>query len=170
MALHAFADESKKNDYIVAAALVAADDVGAARRALRDLRTGRQQRIHFKDEKPARKEQILSVALRVSAGCRIYVCRTRRSARENCLGRMVPDLADAGVDRLVLELDTSTEQLDKRVLFEESRKAGTAMTYQHEQAHREPLLWVPDAIAWCWATGGPWRRLIADHVTVFDAG
>ncbi|SDU12693.1 hypothetical protein [Jiangella alkaliphila] len=170
MALHAYADESKKNDYILAAALVSASDVAAARRVLRDLRIGKQRRIHFKDEKPARKEQVLAAALEVSSGCRLYVCGGRRSARENCLSRMVPDLVDLSVDRLVLELDTATELLDKRVLFEETRKAGAAMTYQHELAHHEPLLWVPDAIAWCWASGGGWRQRVADHVTVLDAG
>jgi hypothetical protein len=137
---------------------------------MRALRIGKQQRIHFKDEKPARKEHVVETALEVISDCRIYVCRRRQSARENCLSRMVPDLADIGVDRLVLERDTSTEQLDKRVLFEATRKAGSAMIYHHDSPHHEPLLWAPDAIAWCWASGGSWRQLVASRVTAVEAG
>ncbi|TDD64765.1 hypothetical protein E1262_27120 [Jiangella aurantiaca] len=170
MALHAYVDESKRRDYIVAAAVITAAEVAAARRAMRGLLLPKQPRIHFKDEKGPRKEQIVTVALDISVEARIYVCRTRHSARENCLTAMVPDLVAVGVDRLVLERDTSTERLDKRVLFEATRKAGTEMTYQHDMPRQEPLLWAPDAIAWCWAAGGAWRQRVADHVTVIEAG
>ncbi|SEF14571.1 hypothetical protein [Jiangella alba] len=171
MALHAYVDESKKCDYIVAAVVITGGDVAAARQLMRGLLVGKQQRIHFKAEtRPARKEQILATVLEVIGSCRLYVCRSRHSARENCLNAMLPDLVDLGVDRLVLERDTSTEKLDRRVLYDASRKAGTEMPYQHDMPHREPLLWAPDAIAWCWATGGSWRQRVADHVTVAEVG
>lgn len=170
MALHAYVDESKKAGYIVAAAVVTADEVAAARRAMRALLLPKQLRLHFRYEKDSRKAQIVDATMEVSVEARLYVCRTRRSARENCLNAMVPDLADRGVDRLVLERDTSTERLDRQVLFEATRKAGTEMTYQHDMPHQEPLLWAPDAIAWCWAAGGSWRQRIAEHVTVMEAG
>lgn len=98
MALHAFVDESKGRDYIVAAAVIAAGEVSAARRAMRALLLPKQPRIHFRDEKDHRKEQIVTVALDVIVEARIYVCRTRHSARESCLSAMVPDLVDMGVD------------------------------------------------------------------------
>ncbi|RIQ18867.1 hypothetical protein [Jiangella rhizosphaerae] len=170
MALHAFVDESKRRDYIVAAAVITSGEVSAARRAMRALLLPKQPRIHFRDEKDHRKQQIVTVALDVSVDVRIYVCRSRRSARENCLSAMVPDLVDVGVDRLVLERDTSTEKLDRRVLYEATRKAGTEMTYQHDLPHQEPLLWAPDAIAWCWAAGGSWRQSVAGLATVIEAG
>ena len=34
------------------------------------------------------------------------------------------------------------------------------MQYRHEAAAAEELLAVPDAIAWCWAKGGDWRRRV----------
>lgn len=169
MALHAYVDESKKNDYIVAAAVVTTKEVTNARRSMRDLLIGKQQRIHFKNENSHRKAQIVSVALEISVECRIYVCRTRRSARERCLTRLVPDLVDAGVDRLVLERDTSTEHLDRRLLFEATRRADSRMTHHHDTPHQEPLLWAPDAIAWCWASGGMWRQKVIDRAIVTEA-
>ncbi|PZF83083.1 hypothetical protein [Jiangella anatolica] len=169
MAWHAYVDESKRRDYIVAAAVIAADGVVGARQAMRGLLVGKQQRIHFKDEKPARKELIIATALDLCTDVRLYVCRTRHSARESCLQTMVPDLVDIGVDRLVLERDQSTVQLDKQVLYEATRKVGAALTYHHHTPHQEPLLWVPDAIAWCWAAGGAWRQRVSARVTVFEA-
>ncbi|MBB5787297.1 hypothetical protein [Jiangella mangrovi] len=92
MALHAYADESKKGDYIVAATVIAGGEVTAARQALRELLVGKQQRIHFKAEtRPTRKAQILETVLEVTEDCRLYICRSRHSARENCLHAMVPD-------------------------------------------------------------------------------
>jgi hypothetical protein len=29
--------------------------------------------------------------------------------------------------------------------------------------HLDPLLWIPDAIAWSWAKGGEWRQLVAPY-------
>jgi hypothetical protein len=55
-------------------------------------------------------------------------------------------------------------------MFEATRKAGADMTYHHDMPHQEPLLWAPDAVAWCWAAGGAWRQKVADRVTVIEAG
>ena len=37
--------------------------------------------------------------------------------------------------------------------------SGTGLlTFRHVAAHEEPLLWLPDAIAWAIGRGGDWRR------------
>ena len=36
--------------------------------------------------------------------------------------------------------------------------------YEHRRAHVEPLLSLPDAVAWCWVRSGEWRRRIAPIV------
>ncbi|HEX9856702.1 MAG TPA: hypothetical protein VGC47_15430 [Acidimicrobiia bacterium] len=36
------------------------------------------------------------------------------------------------------------------------------LTYSHHTPTNEPLLWVPDAVAWAWGRGGSWRRWIQD--------
>lgn len=38
------------------------------------------------------------------------------------------------------------------------------LRYEHKHAHTDVLLGIPDAIAWSWAKGGPWRQLIAPTV------
>lgn len=103
MTLHAFVDESFAGDYIVAAAVVPADDVKAARLAVRRLLKPGQARIHFKKESDARRAQILSGLEALDLTVRVYVAENGHDARNVCLERMVPDLATLGVTRLVLE-------------------------------------------------------------------
>jgi hypothetical protein len=52
-------------------------------------------------------------------------------------------------------------------LIEFTRAAGCRETlrYEHRRAASEMLLAVPDAVAWCWAKGGDWRRRIEPVVT-----
>ena len=59
-----------------------------------------------------------------------------------------------------LEQDDSLIESDRRVLYERVRVAGCEHTlrYEHKAAHEECLLAIPDAVAWCWAKGGEWRR------------
>jgi len=34
------------------------------------------------------------------------------------------------------------------------------LEYRHQRAHEEPLLALPDVVAWCWVRSGDWRRRI----------
>ena len=73
---------------------------------------------------------------------------------------------------LVLAQDDSTLKSDRRILFEAAGKYGIRdqLTYHHLRAKQEPMLWIPDAVAWCLAKGGEWpdrvRPLITKTVVV----
>jgi len=62
----------------------------------------------------------------------------------------------------VLESDTTQDARDRQALIEVTRAAGCrgTMTYEHRTANAEPLLSIPDAVAWAWAWGGDWRRRV----------
>jgi hypothetical protein len=71
-----------------------------------------------------------------------------------------------GAARLVLELDESVLQSDRRIIGERLAKANCHdLRYEHQRAHEEGLLAIPDAVAWCWAKGGNWRKAAEDIVT-----
>ncbi|WP_147375272.1 hypothetical protein [Jiangella rhizosphaerae] len=161
--MHAFVDESFSTDYVVAAAVVPAADVNAARAALRGVLRPGQRRIHFKDERPRREDQVLSVIESLEVTATVYVTKNERKARGVCLERMVPDLAAAGVSRLVLERDESLVRFDRQVLARLTREYCPGLVYEHLRAHSDLLLCVPDAIAWCWAKGGRWRQRVAGY-------
>ncbi len=75
---------------------------------------------------------------------------------------VVSDAASFGAKSMILERDDSIVDFDKRVLFKEVRKWNhhEPIRYSHDRAANEPLLWVPDAIAWSYVRGGDWRRRV----------
>jgi len=88
--------------------------------------------------------------------------RSELDARRGCLHALVSDAAAIGAAMLVLEQDDSLLRWDNQRLVEITREVGCRDTlrYEHRRAAAEQLLAIPDAIAWCWAKGGDWRRRV----------
>lgn len=159
---HLFADETKSRDYLMVVAVVLPEDLTAARQCLRGLILPGQRRLHMKDERDSRKKKILSAITQLEIEAMVYDAghrhRTQRDARAACLQAMVEDAAKHGHHRLILERDETLENWDRQRLIESTRRTGAALNYRHETAAAEPLLAIPDALAWAWAKGGDWRR------------
>ena len=80
-----------------------------------------------------------------------------RGARAACLTALIRDLsAFPGPIRLVIEQDDSLVSFDNQRLIELTRSLGkpAALHYEHRRAFEEPLLALPDVVAWCWARSG----------------
>ncbi len=171
---HVFVDESKKSDYLLVAAVFLPGDVEVARKAIRALHMPGQRRLHMVKESPARQGTILSTIAGLGAEVTIYEAgagyRTNITRRTACLTRLIEDAAGAGHSRLILEPEVGEQERDRRLLFEQTRRLGCAdtLSYAHLTASTEPLLAVPDAIAWAIARGGePARRaapLVASRI------
>jgi len=168
---HIFLDESKQRGYIIVAGVVLPEALTAARKALRTLVMPGQRRVHFHKESTARRRQIIATVTDTGARARIYTSSGRRreiDARAACLQAVVTDAAAHGAHMLVLEQDDSLLWWDRQRLFELTRQTGCADTlrYEHHRGAAEELLWIPDAIAWCWSRGETWRQLV--HPLVDD--
>lgn len=161
----AFVDESFEREDLLAAAMVSAEDVTAARRRIRGLLDKRQRRLHFKDEGEARKRKILDLIAELRPAVRVYATPNRRAARQACLTRLVPDLTAAGVTRLIIERDDSVVEFDRRLLFQLTRTNESEFLYDHRRAHEDFLLCTADAVAWCTAKGGPWWDAVSEFTT-----
>jgi hypothetical protein len=167
---HIFVDETKDRGYLIAAAVLVPRDLGPARTELRQLLLRGQSRIHFKKERDSRRHIILSKMVTLGAKVTIYDASAQCSegeARASCLEATIADAADLGAHRLVLEQDDSWLERDRKLLYQQVRKAGCAetLTYEHMRPSSECLLWIPDAIAWCWAKGGDWKRRVAPMIS-----
>jgi len=165
---HVFADETKQRGLLMTAAAVASGELQDARKLLRGLIMPRQRRIHFYRESDGRRKKILDMIGDLGPECVIYDAssRPRRVQRETCLRALVADLAVRQARLLVLERDESVCDLDRKVLFRSARDVGySQLEYRHLRGHEEPLLAIPDAIAWCWQRGGEWRHRIRELVT-----
>lgn len=165
-----YVDESKRHAYVLAAVIVVPSDVDQVRRRLRELTPPGQPRIHMKAEKTARQHMLVSALVDLEICATVYQAdsarhRTDIARRHACLAQLVPDIAGRA-DHLVLESDQTQDARDRRDLIEMTRAAGCRdiLVYEHMSAAVEPLLALPDIIAWAWARGDDWRRRIAPLV------
>ncbi|HEY3481593.1 MAG TPA: hypothetical protein VGL02_22075 [Streptomyces sp.] len=147
--MQVYVDESERRDYLLCAVLVRTD-VGPVRRAVRAMCRPGQRRVHFAKEGPARRRTVLSALAELGVQARIYRSPSGvKRSRELCLDALVDDIAAAGAERLVIESRATMDHLDDRVIKAALRRIGTGeLTFGHAGAHEEPLLWMPDAIAW----------------------
>lgn len=84
MSLHAFVDESRRNNtYLLAAALVDPGDLARARKALRRLLFPGQRELHIKKEKTDRRKLIVSRLVSIGATVHIYTgdCSAGQAAK-----------------------------------------------------------------------------------------
>ncbi|QHT55209.1 hypothetical protein GXP71_03310 [Cellulomonas sp. H30R-01] len=118
----------------------------------------------------ARRKTILAAVMALRPQVTIYRAprdgRTELVRREACLRALVADCAAAGHEHLCLDRDDTLVTRDLRLMYAAIRAAGAQdrLLYRHEKATTEPLLVVPDAIAWAFAKGGTWRALTKDVV------
>jgi hypothetical protein len=166
MPAHAFVDETKVRGLLVVVAVLEPRDLASSRAAMRGLLLPRQTRLHFVKERDSRKGQILSTIAELSVRVSLYDAtgiKDPRVARRRCLDQIVADLAAMSAHRLVIEQDDSLVRSDQEALYQAVRSSGVEgqLVYEHMSPRLEPLLWIPDALAWCWAKGGIWK----DRVT-----
>lgn len=152
----------------MAATLCPAAEVNEHRRAMAGLLMPRERRIHFTKESSARRRKILAAIAEFGLVARLYQAdKNDIAARRTCLAALVHDIA-ASAERLVIERDESTVTVDKQALFHAARRHECSDSLQYEllAAHADPMLWIPDAVAWSWVKGGEWRDCVAPYSTV----
>jgi hypothetical protein len=160
--MHVYVDESARHSYLLGAAVVFGSLL-QRRRSLRALCRPGQRRIHFSQESDQRRKAILSAIETLDVGVRIYRCdSTSRDPRTACLRGLLGDLIPAGARRLVIESRDGQDHGDDEIIRAALREHGTGrLVFGHATPYEEPLLWVPDAVAWAVGRGGDWRRRCA---------
>lgn len=167
-----YVDESKAKGYVLVAAVLVSSDTASVRKALNALVLPGQRSLHMKKEADPRRRRIADTIARLDdVEISVYLAGTRykteRDGRAACLEQLVKDASGLAEAQLVLDLDESLRQWDNQRLIELVRQADARerLTYCHSKAAQEPLLSIPDAVAWCWAKGGSWRERIQPVVT-----
>lgn len=159
-----FIDESKGKGYLIVAVVVADRDVANLRSATARLRLPGQRSVHFTKERQQRRRLILDEFTRLGVRAQLFSAQglTDRDARAWCLDELAEFAGTARVRRIVLERDDSIIRTDRRTLYQSlgQRDLREQVNYGHEQASAEPLLWIPDAVAWSHARGGEWGRRV----------
>lgn len=165
---HVFVDESKTRGYFIAAAAVAAHDAQAADRLIRAHARAGQRRIHFTNESDSSRKNLLSRFAESGVSVTVYAARglSDPEARKLCLRTLLDDLAAAQAGRLVIEQDDSLMAADRRLIQATLRERDYAgLRYEHARPADHALLWVSDAVAWCYQARGDWIRRAEPLVT-----
>ena len=163
---HIYVDETKQRDYLLVASVHVTTDLAALRQVVRGLLLPGQRYLHMKDEKDGRKRTIAQAFVDAGVQATVYRAgaqhRNERQRRSACLRALIDDHATIIGAHIVLDEDETMVKFDNQKLIEYTRAAGCRDTlrYEHKRSHTDALLAIPDAIAWCWAKGGDWHKLI----------
>lgn len=123
----------------------------------------------MKDERDSRRHAIADTVARMAdlgLETTIYDAgrrhRNERERRACCLRALVLDAAQLPQSTITFDLDESMMSWDRQQMIELTRALGCGdrVRYSHATRSAEVLLAIPDAVAWCWARGGAWRRRI----------
>ena len=154
-----FIDELEVRGYTIVAVLVRPSDVHKIRRILHTHLRSNQRSLHFTNERPSVRRAVVSDIQQMNIGIEIYhLDSPPKVARPKILKVLARRHRRSGCQQLVLDQDDSVLKPDKQVLSQELSH-GWDGTFDHLHAREEPLLWLPDAIAWCWCRGGEWKRM-----------
>jgi hypothetical protein len=159
-----FVDETKAKGFTFAVATLPDNNLKSARSRLKAMRSAGQRSLHFKNESTRRRRWILAEIH--SQGWQAVVLQSSennmRAARTHCIALLLGLAKTVAATKVTLELDQSLERYDRRDLYQLSRQIGLPESFQYLllPRHAEPGLWVPDAVAWCFARGGSWRDRI----------
>ncbi len=162
MTNHAFVDESIRGRvYIMGVVLLDPSCLTRTRRALRDLVPKGQRRLHFNGEKDPRRRKILSQMSLLNFEWTVYIATdgAQSDLRSRLLRQIVEDLVADNALRIVLESRHGQDEADRRILYDRLGP-GTQLQYGHSEPATEPLLWLPDCLAWAWGRGGDYRKLL----------
>ncbi|WP_460835607.1 hypothetical protein [Nocardioides hungaricus] len=166
-------DESKARNYLLCATTLPARHGSAVRRTLKELLQPGQRALHFKDERDDLRHEVLLALREVSAfGIETTIIDAGRQdtelvRRQLALEMLVGELAGGGPIELVIDRDPTIVNRDRQQLIELTREHGLReqLNYRHASRYEEPALWIPDALAWCFARGGEWRRRARPLIT-----
>ena len=140
-------------------ALIDEVDVEEARGATRSLLLPRSRRFHWNAEDVSQRRRMLATLRASVRNLRVYACRPmprtkQERARALCLNRLLWDLRDYAVERLVLESRQERNDRKDRLTIVRAQKAcrAPALDYAFAKPVAEPLVWLADAGAGAAAT------------------
>jgi hypothetical protein len=125
-----------------------------------------QRELHFKQEKAPRRRAAVDKIAQLPVTIRIYKTAytptTDEDARQACLELAVTELLKMGAHRLVIDTRAERDRFDGKTIRQQlhDQPADSNFSYEHNDSKLEPLCWIADAAAWCFGTGGDWRRRI----------
>jgi hypothetical protein len=119
-----------------------------------------QRSIHFVSESDSRRKSILAAFAKIEFQVVMFIVKGQSdtASRRACLDSLIEHLDASRRYSLVLDVDETILKRDRQALNNAILKRGMKDTieYRHSEPHLEPLLWIPDALAWTLTKKGDW--------------
>jgi hypothetical protein len=170
-----FVDESQRaNVYALCSVSVEFADFARVRAALARLRAQRTSRLHMKQESKETRHRAIDLVAGLDR-CSILLVRTARGrtpaggARARAVAALVTHTSALTAAAIVFER-SPTHVLDVAIASHVRRTSGLAVPdVRHENPEHEPLLWLPDIVAWTLGrTDGYRERADFPNLTIVD--
>jgi hypothetical protein len=140
--------------YVLSVILVDSDSVSEVQSAMRELRE-KGTKLHWRDLLPKRRTAVVE-AMKLLPVTGLVVVRSRSDLRDRperrrrkCLERLLPEVADLGCSRLVLESrGPADDDRDRRMLdsLHRQQRLTVGLHLDHVPGPQEPALWAADAL------------------------
>ena len=164
-----YLDESIRSSYFLCAVVISSSETARLRAHLKKLRTAGQTAIHMQTETTARQAQIADSLHDVPCKALIIdVAMPRRAdlaARKQALEQACSHTFLQDAQLITLDSSNSITQDRQTIAQATTVKNLNFPHYRHMNSRHEPLLWLPDIIAWCYGRGGTWRDAVEPLVT-----
>lgn len=171
-----FVDESlRPSRYLLGSVVVRDGNAGELRRRVNGLLMAGERRLHLQRESKRRRRQILDSLATLDLEGTVYTCRHEigaddEEARGRCLDQVVVDIQATGSDaQLFIERREGADQRDRTRIIR-ARQRQPLLSFEHLEPHSDPLLWLPDCLAWAAGAGGEWAQRLSPSVRIKVVG
>ena len=162
-----FVDESiRSSGYIMCAVALDSRVLSQARSRLRTLARGNTGRIHMSECSKQQRREILRGIQNLDFSASIYLGLPKyrnkfERPRDRCLRSIFEDFSNDA--QIIIEsgsVDKQDYELIRKVVGE-----GKKFPYvEHLAPHLEPLLWLPDIIAWSYGRDSEWKSAVLQKI------
>jgi hypothetical protein len=114
----------------------------------------------------SQRRNYISAIEELEISARIYVAsigyeKLEARPRERCLKSVFQDYAKS--KSITIE-SGSVDHLDRNLINRFVSEGIRFPKVVHVEPNREPLLWLPDIIAWAYGRGGEWKRSVEPQI------
>ena len=163
-----FVDESyRPGTFLMCSVKIEHALVFETRGLLRALNPTKSHKIHMSEASRLQRKQILQQIRPLSFSAIIYSAKRNSNfqiqrPRERCLGAMLDENMNS--HSITIEAG-SMDHLDRTLINRWVSQKLSFPLISHVSPTTEPLLWLPDIIAWAYGRGGEWKAEVSQNIS-----
>jgi hypothetical protein len=164
MSFNTYVDESARDNFLLCGINVQQSQIHKIRGTLREFKVNGRSHLHMYQENRSTQEAVAAFVsnLPIRGWLIIVSAHTAKEplARKLALQSLV-EISSLRGSRLLTLDDISCRRSDSKLLKDVAKNMDYQFPhYRHVNSRHEPLLWLPDIVAWCFGRGVSWRDAV----------